>query len=612
MATTVSSTTNTASTATTTTSSSASKTTSTTAAANRAAAQKLISSMSAGSGVDVASLAQNLVDAERIPQENAINAKITKNESKISGYGAVSYVLSQVQTALKDLKDQKSFNTLAVDNSQPNALGVTASSSATVGTHDVEILALAKAQRSVSNSFTSPTQPLNPSLDPTKGMAATYSLNIGPVGSAVSTEIKLSDSQATPQGLVDAINAANKGVTAQLISTGDTNNPYKISLVGEQGEQKQFTLTPQKFSMGGVGANNVSENDGNPIDLHIIVGGGATTNIRVTDDTPDGIVAAINASGTGLTAELVPNPAGSTYANKIYISGPAGSSNFSILSDYLDSNGAIAYQSSISPAAVSLSTNQAATNAQLKVDGVTVTRSSNTVSDVLSGVTLNLKSVTNGSVSLGLTRDNTALKTKMDTFVTAYNDAMTIFSAVSDPKSTLETYGATLVGDSTVRSLRQQLRDMVSQTSSTPGSSVGALWQVGFKIDEKGVMTLDSTKLDQALSSNFDDVVKTFTGNQNGLSASSATPGGIAGDAFRKLSTILGPTGVLLSQTNNADQQNQKYKEQLTKLQTRMDALLVRYQKQFATMDTLVGNVNSQKTSLKSSFEGMMAMYTNK
>ena len=153
---------------------------------------------------------------------------------------------------------------------------------------------------------------------------------------------------------------------------------------------------------------------------------------------------------------------------------------------------------------------------------------------------------------------------------------------------------------------------MVSQTSSTPGSSVGALWQVGFKIDEKGVMTLDSTKLDQALSSNFDDVVKTFTGNQNGLSASSATPGGIAGDAFRKLSTILGPTGVLLSQTNNADQQNQKYKEQLTKLQTRMDALLVRYQKQFATMDTLVGNVNSQKTSLKSSFEGMMAMYTNK
>ena len=55
------------------------------AAANKASAQKIISSLSAGSGVDVASLAQNLVDAEKAPQENAINTKIAKNDSKVSG-----------------------------------------------------------------------------------------------------------------------------------------------------------------------------------------------------------------------------------------------------------------------------------------------------------------------------------------------------------------------------------------------------------------------------------------------------------------------------------------------------------------------------------------------
>jgi flagellar hook-associated protein 2 len=86
----------------------------------------------------------------------------------------------------------------------------------------------------------------------------------------------------------------------------------------------------------------------------------------------------------------------------------------------------------------------------------------------------------------------------------------------------------------------------------------------------------------------------------------------VAGDAVRKLTTILGATGALVAQTSNAETQNNKYKTDLTKLQTRMDALLVRYQKQFAAMDSLVGNVNSQKTSLKSSFDGMMAMYTNK
>ena len=76
------------------------------AKANKAAAQKLISALGAGSGVDVASLAQNLVDAEGAPQKNAINAKISKNEARISGYSAMSFVLSQVNTAMTALKDQ--------------------------------------------------------------------------------------------------------------------------------------------------------------------------------------------------------------------------------------------------------------------------------------------------------------------------------------------------------------------------------------------------------------------------------------------------------------------------------------------------------------------------
>jgi flagellar capping protein FliD len=67
-----------------------------------------------------------------------------------------------------------------------------------------------------------------------------------------------------------------------------------------------------------------------------------------------------------------------------------------------------------------------------------------------------------------------------------------------------------------------------------------------------------------------------------------------------------------VSQSNSATTQNTKYKDDLAKLQTRMDALLTRYQKQFASMDSLVGNINSQKTSLKSSFDGMMASLTGK
>jgi len=187
-----------------------------------------------------------------------------------------------------------------------------------------------------------------------------------------------------------------------------------------------------------------------------------------------------------------------------------------------------------------------------------------------------------------------------------------MLNVVSDPKSTVDTYGATLVGDSTVRMVRQQLRAMFTSVSSTPGSAVGSLWQVGFSIDEKGTMSLDSTKLDTALTNNFSDVVKTFTGNQNNVSAYTVAPAGIAGDAVKSLTKMLSATGILQTQSTNAETQNTKYKNDLTKLGLRMDSLLARYQKQFTSMNSLVGSINSQKTSLKSTSDGRMASLTGK
>ena len=84
------------------------------AEANKASAQKIISSLSAGSGVDVATLAQNLVSAEQTPQANAINAKIAKNEAKVSGISAVMFMMSELKNAMTALKDKDSFNSLSV------------------------------------------------------------------------------------------------------------------------------------------------------------------------------------------------------------------------------------------------------------------------------------------------------------------------------------------------------------------------------------------------------------------------------------------------------------------------------------------------------------------
>ena len=93
-----------------------------TATSAKAAAGKIISTLSAGSGVDVNSLANSLVEAEKAPRKAEIDARVAKAEGGISGYAAMKFVLGDLQTAFNSLKNQSSFNTLVPQISQPNAV----------------------------------------------------------------------------------------------------------------------------------------------------------------------------------------------------------------------------------------------------------------------------------------------------------------------------------------------------------------------------------------------------------------------------------------------------------------------------------------------------------
>ena len=589
------------------------------AAANKAAAQKLISSLGAGSGVDVASLAQNLVDAEGAPQKNAINAKITKNEARISGYSAMSFVLSQVNTAMTALKDQSSFNTLSASNTNTAAFDVSASTSAATGIHDIEVLRLAKAQRTVSDGLASPTTTLN------GGLAMSVSVYVGAkptmtsvagTGDAATGTRQTATVSFTPLLAGQSVTVA--GLTYKATSA-TTAAEVAAAFSGLAGNATSSTTAPKGTISGTLTDFSAGVTDGTGKLTFTSTASGTTAAFAMSSaapklaiaagqDTPQGIVNAINAASNGVTAQLVNTGDGTGNPYQIILTGQVGASNVFSYSAQ-DANGADISGVSFNPANA---TNQTAADAKVKVDGITYIRTSNALTEVVPGLTINLKGLTTSAASVNLTRDNTPIKDKINALVTSYNDAISIFKEVSDPKSTLPTYGATLVGDSTLRTIKQQLRGMFTGSSSTPGTSVSALWQLGISLDQSGVMSVDATKLDTALTNNYDDVVKTFTGNKNGISALSTENAGIAGDAFKKLTKMLGNTGALLTQSESANTQNTKYKDDLTKLQIRLDAILKRYQTQFSRMDNIVGGVNTQKTSLKSTFDGMMASLTGK
>jgi flagellar hook-associated protein 2 len=611
-------------------------TTAATATSAKAAAGKIISTLSAGSGVDVNSLANSLVEAEKAPRKAEIDAKVTKAEGGISGYAAVKFVLGDLQTAFTSLKNQSSFNTLVPQISQPNAVSVTTTASATTGSHTIAVTQLAQQQRSISENnvpgFATPLSQVN-------GGAA-FSLVLKNSINPTPTKVFAQGTVNTPSTLVVTFKAMNKGDTVTVNGlTLTANKSLNASEVGELFDQLDTTTaaavaaggveasainsTPLatygtfsgKFDTGyssGVNSNGVvtlTSTNHNRADIATPTGTQFSNTIAVaaTATTPAGIVAAINSANLGISAQLV-NTGNIATPYKIMVTGSTGASNAFSLTSLTSGVGGgevsgVNFDKKL----------QSAVDATFNVNGMDMTSSKNTVTDAIAGATLNLTATTTTNVPANLvfSRDTSSISTKLNALVTAYNDANTMLGVVSDPKSTVETYGATLVGNSIVGSVRSQMRQLISGNSSTPAGGLSALRDIGFSIDQKGVLSLDKTKLDNSLKNNFDNVVTLVTGNQENQNKFSLAPSGVAGEAAKKLTALLDTTAPLTTQSANLTTKISDYKKQLDKLDTRMTELLARYNKQFAAMESMVGQSKSLQTSLKSSFDGMMATYTN-
>jgi flagellar hook-associated protein 2 len=469
----------------------------------------IVNTLGAGSGIDVKSLAQSLVDAEKTPRKERIEAQIAKSEAKITGYSAVKYALSELKNAFGKLNDASDFSSIKASNTQPGAFGVTASTSAEAGSYSIAVTQTALAQRTASSSFAARDTTLN------GGVAFQLNLTIG-------TESKdpIDVTTTTPAGMVSAINGAKLGVTAQLINTG---NGHQIVLTGDTGVANTFSMT--------------------------------TTGTNPTTPVTD-----------------------------------------------------ITFSQSL----------QTATDASFTVNGLPVTRSTNTVNDVIDGVTLELFAKTAVDAAneplaarLDLNRDTAGIKDNIQGLVTAYNDFEETLKILGDRASEVEEFGGVLAGESLLQSVRNQVRAMITNNSSTPGTTIKAARDVGLSIDRFGKLTLDETKLDNALQNNFGEVSTMFSAGTNNQSIYSPAPAGLAGGAINSIEKMLLSTGLIDTQSKSATTQIAKYQDEMSALEERMEKLMTRYMNQFSVMESIVGNSNSMRTSLKGTFESMMNSYGN-
>lgn len=224
----------------------------------------------------------------------------------------------------------------------------------------------------------------------------------------------------------------------------------------------------------------------------------------------------------------------------------------------------------------------AAANASVEIEGELITSQSNTITGAIPDVTITAKAL--GSTTVDIARSSSNAVETVQAFVTAFNNAVTELRSVSAYNATTKT-GAALNGDATVRTLQGLLRNTGSTTpAGIAGSAYETLSSLGISFQQNGTLTLDESKLNSAIDTDFNAVTNTLTA---------------FGTAFSELGDqATRYDGLLTNRTDGLSATISRMADQRLIMEARLEQTEKRLRAQFTSLDKLVGQLNTTSSFL--------------
>jgi flagellar hook-associated protein 2 len=474
------------------------------------------------SGLDTSSIITQLTTTAQVPI-TTLNTQITGYNSQLSDWQTLNSNLAALQTAVTTLSSQSKTNVPTANSSNPAAATITSQIGATLGSHTLSVTQLAQAQEVVSASESSGTTAL--------GQTGSFTLN--------GKTVQINSSDAL-QDVAGKINAAGAGVTANVIAVG--TNDYRLTLSSTQtgtansiaaadtggtvlsslGLIQSGTASIRQsvgYTQGGTaytGAASLTLSSATqPIGsllgiaagsaqsgtFHLSNGStGADIAVNLNTDSLATIANAINQAGVnGVSAEVVTVPDANGNLNRVQqlrIVSSSAAPTFTDTSGVLATVGILqnAYTNTVAPAK----------DAEFNLDGLDLTRSTNTLNDVIPSATISLLSAGTvaapATTTLSVTPNTAAVVQAVSSFATAYNavqDFVTSENKFTAPTTTVSGAAGSnpaLFGNTTLTQIQQTLSQALTAVSGT-----NTLQSIGVTLNGSNDLTVDSNALTSAL-----------------------------------------------------------------------------------------------------------------
>lgn len=558
-----------------------------------------------GSGINIDEIVKALVNSERAPKEQQLNRLEQTTTSRISALGALRSVTSEFNTALQGLTKLSAFQRTSVSSSSNSVLTASATGSLTAGSFSLQVQQLASSSKVALQSVSGP-------LTGT-GAASFNSGSLSITAGTASINVAIDASNNSLGGIRDAINSAgqSQGISASIISDSSGSRLVLNSNKTGAGNDIAVAVSENGVSTGTNSLNifNYSANE-TAVRLPAFAGGaGATFKEGTLNLTSGSGSAAINIDPDMTLSEVMGaiNSQGGSQGFSASLEGGSGNERLVVRSS---SGGDLAVSvaggnagvgdNDLAALAVASGTNSRAVDvaksALFKVDGISFDKTTNSITDAIDGITLNLVNAQSAddiaagkTVNVTVGEDRSLVRTNLQKFVDAYNKLLQTtneLTAVVQMGEGKKPVTGPLLGDTSIRNLMAGVRKEMGAMGDPAG--IQSLAQLGITTGKDGKLSLDSSKLDAALVGGNYDKAAEFLAGDNGLMsrlAAVASPyvatGGVLDERQKGLQGTV----------SNIDKQREALNLRIEKVQTRLYA-------QYNAMDSLVGQLKRTSESL--------------
>ncbi len=457
------------------------------------------------SGLDTDSIVAAIINAER-GTARLLEIRQAEKTNMVSAYKAIEAKFLAIQSKLGSLGKSSTYDKMVVTSSDEDGLEVVGTDGSIPGTFDVRVTQLARNNQLASQGID----------DPKANTLGTGTFQFS-VGGASFTTVTLTSSNNSLNGLRDAINATDAGVTASIVDDGSSKNSSRLVLTANDTGSVNKIATKSSLS-GGITPDFVSTS----FDTPETTGFSATASSLVKLGSTASYTGAENKTYTFTVAGTGSQTVGTDVITLNYTD---GTNSGSIIVTQADVEVALAGSGSdglklafgagtlVAGDTFTVSTFapilQNPTDAKLTIGStggggapIEVVSSSNDFNNALPGLKLTAKQVTlaGTSITINASRDTDGIKKDVNGFITAYNDAMKFidkqFSFDQDTGKS-----GVLISEGLLRNMQQRIRSSATNIVADLKQNINTLATIGIRSDSKGLLRI-------ANSSTFEAAIK--------------------------------------------------------------------------------------------------------